>query len=71
MFISLFVALCLKLDPDTHKGNAFTFDLKTGCDSTPNQIFAHVPPSCIFQLLHQYACSGTPHPTLVMELGST
>jgi hypothetical protein len=22
----------VKLDPDTHKGNAFSFDLKTGCD---------------------------------------
>jgi hypothetical protein len=33
LFISLFVSLCVKLDPDTHKGNAFSFSLKTGCDS--------------------------------------
>jgi hypothetical protein len=32
LFISLFVALCLKLDPGTHKGNLFSFSLKTGCD---------------------------------------
>jgi hypothetical protein len=31
MFIPLFVALCVKLDPDTHKGT-FSFGLKTGCD---------------------------------------
>jgi hypothetical protein len=30
LFIPLFVALCVKLDPDTHKG----FGLKTGCDRT-------------------------------------
>jgi hypothetical protein len=32
LFISLFVALCVKLDPGTHKGNAVSFSLKTGCD---------------------------------------
>jgi hypothetical protein len=32
LFISLFVPLCVKLDPGTHKGNAFSFSLKTGCD---------------------------------------
>jgi hypothetical protein len=35
LFISLFVALCVKLDPDTHEGNEFSFSLKTGCDSSP------------------------------------
>jgi hypothetical protein len=30
LFISLFVALCVKLDPSTHKGIAFSFRLKTG-----------------------------------------
>jgi hypothetical protein len=34
MFISLFVALCVKLDPDTHKGNVFCFGLKTRCDKS-------------------------------------
>jgi hypothetical protein len=34
-FISLFVALCVKLDPGTHNGNAFSFSLKTGCDIHP------------------------------------
>jgi hypothetical protein len=34
LFISLFIALCVKLDPDTHKGNAFNFSLKTGCDKS-------------------------------------
>jgi hypothetical protein len=34
MFTSLFVTLCLKLDPDTHKGNAFSFGLKTGSDKS-------------------------------------
>jgi hypothetical protein len=34
LFISLFVALCVKLDPDTHKGNASSFGLKTGCDKS-------------------------------------
>jgi hypothetical protein len=34
LFISLFVALCVKLDPATHKGNASSFDLKTGCDKS-------------------------------------
>jgi hypothetical protein len=29
LFIPLFVALCVKLDPGTHKGS---FCLKTGCD---------------------------------------
>jgi hypothetical protein len=33
LFISLFVALCVKLDPCTYKGNAFSFSLKTGCDN--------------------------------------
>jgi hypothetical protein len=28
LFISLFVALCVKLDPGTHKGNAFSLALK-------------------------------------------
>jgi hypothetical protein len=32
LFISLFVTLCVKLDPSTHKGNAFSFGLKTGCN---------------------------------------
>jgi hypothetical protein len=32
LFISLFIALCVKLNPGTHKGNAFNFSLKTGCD---------------------------------------
>jgi hypothetical protein len=34
LFISLFVALCVKLDPSTHNGNAFSFSLKPGCDNT-------------------------------------
>jgi hypothetical protein len=34
LFISLFVTLCVKLDPDTHKGNAYNFSLKTGCDKS-------------------------------------
>ena len=34
LFISLFVALCVEIDPGTHKGNAFSFDLKTGCDKS-------------------------------------
>jgi hypothetical protein len=34
LFISLFVALCVKLDPGTHKGNAFSFSLETGCDKS-------------------------------------
>jgi hypothetical protein len=32
MFISLFDALCVELDPGIHKGNAFSFGLKTGFD---------------------------------------
>jgi hypothetical protein len=31
LFISLFVALCVKLNPRTHK--AFSFCLKTGCEN--------------------------------------
>jgi hypothetical protein len=34
LFISLFVALYVKLDLGTHKGNAFNFSLKTGCDTS-------------------------------------
>jgi hypothetical protein len=34
LFISLFVALYVKLDPGTHKGNTFSFSLKTGCDKS-------------------------------------
>jgi hypothetical protein len=34
MFILLFVALCVKLDPRTHNGNAFSLSLKTGCDKS-------------------------------------
>jgi hypothetical protein len=34
LFISLFVTLCVKLDPGTHKDNAFSFSLKTGCDKS-------------------------------------
>jgi hypothetical protein len=34
---SLFVTLCMKLDPGTHKGNAFSFGLETGCDKSGNQ----------------------------------
>jgi hypothetical protein len=33
LFILLFVTLCVKLDPDTHKGSASSFGLKTGCDT--------------------------------------
>jgi hypothetical protein len=33
MFILLFLALCVKLDPGTHRGNTFGFGLKTGCDN--------------------------------------
>jgi hypothetical protein len=32
LFIPFFVTLCVKLDPGTHKGNALSFSLKTGCD---------------------------------------
>jgi hypothetical protein len=32
LFISLFVTLFVKLDPSRHKGNAFSFSLKIGCD---------------------------------------
>jgi hypothetical protein len=35
LFISLFVALCVKLDPGTHNGNAFSLSLKPECDNTP------------------------------------
>jgi hypothetical protein len=38
LFISLFVALCVKLDPGTHKGNASSFGLQTGCDRYPGYI---------------------------------
>jgi hypothetical protein len=34
LFMSLFVTLCVKLDPSTHKGNASSFSLKTGCDKS-------------------------------------
>jgi hypothetical protein len=37
LFISLFVALCVILDPGTHKGNASNFGLKTGCDKSGDQ----------------------------------
>jgi hypothetical protein len=37
LFISLFVTICVKLDPGTHKGNAFSFSLKIGCDKSGNQ----------------------------------
>jgi hypothetical protein len=37
LFISPFIALCVKLDPSTHNGNAFSFSLKTGCDKNPFQ----------------------------------
>jgi hypothetical protein len=33
LFISLFVALCVKLDTGTYKGNASRFGLKIGCDN--------------------------------------
>jgi hypothetical protein len=34
LFISLFVALCVKHDHGTHKGNASSFGLKTRCDKS-------------------------------------
>jgi hypothetical protein len=34
LFISLFVALCVKLDPGTNKSNAFSFGLKTQRDKS-------------------------------------
>jgi hypothetical protein len=34
LLISLFVALCVKLDPGTHKCNALSFSLKIGCDKS-------------------------------------
>jgi hypothetical protein len=34
LFISLFVALCVKIDPGTHKGNASSFSLKTESDKS-------------------------------------
>jgi hypothetical protein len=37
LFIPLFVVLYVKLDPGTHKGNAFSFSLKTVCDRSGNQ----------------------------------
>jgi hypothetical protein len=37
LFILLFVTLCVKFHPGTHKGNAFNFSLKTECDKSGNQ----------------------------------
>jgi hypothetical protein len=34
LFIPLFVTLCVKLDPGTHKVMHSVFGLKTGCDIT-------------------------------------
>jgi hypothetical protein len=34
MFISLFVALCVKIDPDTHKGMHSILALKLGVTDT-------------------------------------
>jgi hypothetical protein len=44
LFSSLFVALCVKLDPGTHKGNASSFGLKTGCDTSSHALLLQPHP---------------------------